>query len=49
MELETYCDNLAAELTGWQAKFDGVVRRFDEASCDDKARLMSRMSTNCIS
>jgi len=44
MELETYCDNLAAELSGWQAKFDGVVRKFDEASCGDKAKLVPHVN-----
>jgi predicted nuclease with TOPRIM domain len=44
MELETYCDNLAAELGGWQAKFEGIVEKFDAASCGDKAKLVPQVN-----
>ena len=40
MELEIYCDNLAAELGGWRAKFDGVVRKFDKTSSADKSEVV---------
>jgi predicted nuclease with TOPRIM domain len=44
MEIETYCENLAAELGNWQAKFDGVVRKFDDASCGEKAKLVPQVN-----
>ncbi len=44
MELQTYCDNLVAELDGWQAKFEGIVGKFDEASCGDKAKLVPQVN-----
>ncbi len=44
MELDTYCDNLATELAGWQAKFDGIVKKFDDASCSDKANLVPHVN-----
>ena len=40
MELETYCDNLGAELAGWRAKLHGVVSKFDKASCGDKSKVV---------
>jgi predicted nuclease with TOPRIM domain len=44
MEIETYCENLAAELGNWQAKFDGIVRKFDDASCGEKAKLVPQVN-----
>ena len=44
MELNTYCDNLAGELAGWQDKLDSVVKRFDDASCGDKDKLVTQVN-----
>jgi len=40
MELETYCDNLSAELGGWRAKFEGIAKKFDKSSCADKSGVL---------
>jgi hypothetical protein len=44
MESETYCDNVAAELAGWRTKLGGILKKFDEASCCDKAKLVSQLN-----
>ena len=37
MELHTYCNGMATELTGWKAKVYDVMRKFDDVSSGDKA------------
>jgi hypothetical protein len=43
MESETYCDKVAAELAGWRTRLGGILKKFDEASCCDKAKLVSQL------
>ncbi len=40
MELESYCENLAAELAGWRAKFEGLATKFDTSSCAEKSAIL---------
>ncbi len=44
MELETYCDNLVAELTGWKAKVFDVVRKLDQTPSADKDKLVPQIN-----
>jgi predicted nuclease with TOPRIM domain len=44
MEFDSYCDNRAAELSGWRDKLDEALAKFDEASCSDKAKLVPQLN-----
>jgi predicted RNase H-like nuclease (RuvC/YqgF family) len=44
MELEQYCDNFAAELTGWRHKFGEVVRKFDQTATGDKSNVYQHIN-----
>jgi hypothetical protein len=38
-DVQSYCDNVVAELSIWKAKAYDVVRKIDKASSGDKAKL----------
>ncbi len=40
MEVESYCDSLNIELTGWKAKVYDVVRKLDKVSSGDKEKVV---------
>jgi len=44
MELEQYCDNLATELSGWRARFDEVVSKFDKTATGDKFSVVPQIN-----
>lgn len=44
MEIKDYCTNVTAELAGWKAKLDDVVRRLDRVSTGDKERVVSEVN-----
>jgi hypothetical protein len=44
MELESYCDGVAFELTGWKAKMYDVVRKLDRASTGDKTKVVPQVN-----
>jgi len=39
MEVQSYCDSLSIELTGWKAKIYDVVRELDKVSTGDKQKV----------
>jgi len=43
MELESYCQNVGAELMGWKAKLGGVVNEFDHISSGDKEKVIQQV------
>ena len=44
MELQNYCDNMSNELNAWRNKVSDVVRRFDQSSCGDKAKVVPQVN-----
>jgi hypothetical protein len=44
MELNNYCDNMAAELSGWRARVHDVVGKLDSAPTGDKVNVISRVN-----
>ncbi len=44
MELETYCENLAAELSTWKSKVNDVVRKLDETASGDKEKVIPEIN-----
>ena len=44
MELTTYCDTLADELTGWKAKVDGIVTELDKMPSGDKEKVIPQVN-----
>ena len=44
MELKDYCNNLAAELTGWKAKMYDVARKLDKLSTGDKQKIVNEVN-----
>lgn len=40
MDVQSYCDSLNIELTGWKAKVDDVVRKLDKVSSGDKEKVV---------
>jgi hypothetical protein len=44
MEIKDYCTNVTAELSGWKAKVDGVVRKLDHISTGDKERVVPEVN-----
>ncbi|MGO9567353.1 MAG: hypothetical protein ACLP5H_07435 [Desulfomonilaceae bacterium] len=44
MELDTYCENLAVELSGWRVKVNDVVRKLDEAASGDKEKVVPEIN-----
>lgn len=43
-EVQSYCDNVVAELSVWKAKIYDVVRRIDKVSSGDKAKLSNQVN-----
>ena len=44
MELETYCENLAAELNAWKSKVNAVVRKLDETPSGEKENVVPEIN-----
>jgi len=44
MDVNTYCDNLAIELTGWKAKVYDIVRKMDKMSSGDKEKVVPEVN-----
>jgi hypothetical protein len=44
MELQNYCDNMSNELNAWKSKIHDVVRKLDQSSCGDKARVVPQVN-----
>jgi predicted nuclease with TOPRIM domain len=44
MDVNTYCDSLAIELTGWKAKVYDIVRKLDKMSSGDKAKVVPEVN-----
>jgi hypothetical protein len=42
--VQSYCDNVVAELTVWKSKIYDVVRRIDKAPSGDKAKLTDQVN-----
>jgi len=40
MDVQSYCNSLNIELTGWKAKVDDVVRKLDKVSSGDKEKVV---------
>ncbi|MDR3567418.1 MAG: hypothetical protein P4L43_05250 [Syntrophobacteraceae bacterium] len=40
MDVQSYCDTLNIELTGWKAKIYDVVRQLDKVSSGDKQKVV---------
>ena len=40
MDVQSYCDNLNLELTGWRAKVDNVVKKLDKVSSGDEEKVV---------
>ena len=43
-DVQSYCDNVVAELSVWKAKIYDVVRRRDKLSSGDKAKIGNQVS-----
>ena len=44
MEVKTYCDSLAIELTGWKAKVYDITRKLDKMSSGDKEKVVPEVN-----
>ncbi len=44
MDLQSYCDNIAIELTGWKLKLTDIVRRLDDLPSGDKEKVISEVN-----
>lgn len=42
--VQSYCDNVVAELSVWKAKAYDVVRAFDKLSSGDKAKFVEKVN-----
>jgi hypothetical protein len=43
-DVQSYCDNVVAELTVWKAKIYDVVRRIDKLSSGDKSKFADQVN-----
>jgi hypothetical protein len=43
-DVNSYCDNVVAELSVWKAKAYDVVRRVDKLSSGDKAKMTNQVN-----
>jgi predicted nuclease with TOPRIM domain len=43
-EVQSYCDNVVAELSVWKAKIYDVVRKLDKLSSGDKAKFTDQVN-----
>lgn len=39
MDIQSYCDNVGIELTGWKARLYDVVRKFDNLNTSQKEKV----------
>ena len=44
MDVESYCDNVAIELTGWKAKIYDIMRKLDKLPSGDKAEILGNIN-----
>lgn len=44
MDVESYCDNLTIELTGWKAKVYDIMRKLDKLPSGDKAKILGNVN-----
>lgn len=44
MDVESYCNNLTVELTGWKAKIYDIVRRLDKLPSGNKAKMLGQVN-----
>lgn len=44
MELNTYCDHLATELSNWRDRFDEVVKKIDMAESGSRSKIVSYLN-----
>jgi len=44
MDVNSYCDNLAIELTGWKAKIYDIIRKLDKIPSGDKGKILGQVN-----
>lgn len=44
MDLDTYCDNVSTELTGWKAKIYDIIRKLDKLPSVDKTKIIGQVN-----
>ena len=44
MELNTYCDNLATELSNWRDRFEEIVKKIDMAESGSMSKIVSYLN-----
>ena len=44
MDVNSYCDNLAIELTGWKAKIYDIIRKLDKLPSGDKGKILGQVN-----
>ena len=44
MDIQSYCDNVCIELTGWKLKLTEIVSRFDDLPSGDKEKVLSEVN-----
>ena len=44
MDLNSYCDSLSVELTGWKEKVDNIVSKLDKMESGDKEKVVPHVN-----
>ena len=44
MDLNSYCDSLSVELTGWKEKVDNIVSKLDKMASGDKEKVVPHVN-----
>jgi hypothetical protein len=44
MNIESYCNNLTIELTGWKAKIYDIIRRLDKLPSGAKGKILGHVN-----
>ena len=44
MELDSYCQNVGAELTGWKSRISQVVNKLDRLPTRDKSKVVAQIN-----
>ena len=44
MDVGSYCDSLAIELTGWKAKIYDIIRKVDKLPSGDKEKVLPQVN-----
>jgi len=44
MDVNSYCDNLTIELTGWKAKIYDIIRKMDKLPSADKGKILGQVN-----